>query len=90
MNRELLDLDLRRSVPRLSVPVVFALGRHDRHIDARLAAEYFDALQAPAKRLLWFESSAHNPPFEEPDRFNCMVIEALRSVGAFPSGNDVG
>jgi pimeloyl-ACP methyl ester carboxylesterase len=86
MHAELGELDLRRTVPRLDVPVAFLLGRHDRHADARLAAAYLDALDAPAKHLRWFEHSAHNPPFEEPDAF---VAAVLAELGALEGGSDV-
>lgn len=80
MHAELATLDLRRTVPRVAVPVVFLLGRHDRHADARLAADYFGALDAPAKRLRWFEDSAHNPPFEEPAALDAAVVAEVRAV----------
>lgn len=80
MHAELRDLDLRRAVPRLEVPVAFMLGRHDRHADARLAAAYLDALEAPVKHLRWFEHSAHNPPFEEPDAFVAAVVAELAAI----------
>lgn len=80
MQPELLDLDLRRSLPAVAVPVVFFLGRYDRHADAQIAAAYLDGLAAPAKRIVWFERSAHNPPFEEPERFVAAVVDEL---GAF-------
>jgi proline iminopeptidase len=86
MNRELQVLDLTQSVPRLETPVFFFLGRYDRHIEASVAAAYFEKLQAPVKRLVWFENSAHNPPFEEPDLFNARVSECLQSIGADPIG----
>lgn len=78
MHEELLSFDLARRVPRVTVPVSFFLGRHDRQTDARLAAAYVAALEAPAKRLIWFEHSAHNIPFEEPARFNAAVVQALQ------------
>lgn len=81
MTAELLGLDLRRSVRRVDVPVFFFLGRHDRHVDATLAAAYFESLQAPVKRLVWFERSAHNVPFEEPSLFNATVTCELQSAG---------
>jgi pimeloyl-ACP methyl ester carboxylesterase len=81
MNDELLTLDLSRSVPSVQVPVFFFLGRYDRHVDAALAAGYFENLRAPAKKLIWFENSAHNIPFEEPGRFDAAVVAALRSIG---------
>lgn len=81
MNDELLNLDLARTVPSVDVPVIFMLGRYDRHVDAATASAYFEALRAPVKRLVWFENSAHNIPFEEPDLFNAAVVDELRSGG---------
>src|SRR5215831_4823304 len=81
MNEELLGLDLARSVPSTGVPVLFFLGRYDRHADGTLAATYFATLCAPVKRLVWFEKSAHNVPFEEPRLFNATVVRELQSIG---------
>jgi pimeloyl-ACP methyl ester carboxylesterase len=81
MHEELLGLDLSRSVPSVEVPVVFVLGRHDRHVDAALAEAYLERLAAPSRQLFWFERSAHNVPFEEPERFEATVRGALRSLG---------
>lgn len=77
MTRELLELDLRRSLTRLEVPVVFMLGRFDRHLSSTISASYLDALTAPSKKTLWFEHSAHNPPFEEPELFDAMLAQEL-------------
>ena len=59
------------------VPVIFLLGRHDWHVPSVLAERYFDAVSAPRKRLVWFEQSAHNPPFEEPERFVRVVTREV-------------
>ena len=67
-------VDLTR-VRRFEVPVVFMLGRHDWHVPAVLAADYFATIEAPTKRLVWFERSAHDPPFEEPAAFVRAVVE---------------
>jgi len=75
MTPELLRFDLEQAVPRVEVPVAFFLGRYDRQVNSAVAARYFDTLQAPRKELVWFEESAHNIPFEEPDRFNTAVIK---------------
>lgn len=82
MREELYRLDLARDVPTLRAPIVFMLGRHDRHVEAAQAAAYFDRLAAPAKRLMWFENSAHNIPFEEPALFNAALPQLLKAVGA--------
>ena len=88
MNAELLSLDLSSSVSTVEVPVLLFLGRNDRHMDAKLAASYFESLQAPVKRLLWFEESAHNIPFEESSLFNATVSRELQSIGIGSSKQD--
>lgn len=60
-----------------AMPVVIATGRFDRNTDADLQKEWFDRIEAPAKEHFWFEESAHSPLFEEPDKFNSMMIETV-------------
>lgn len=81
MNDELLKLDLTTQVQELDVPVAFFLGRHDRQVDSRLAAAYFETLKAPAKRLVWFDT-AHNVPFEAPAAFEAAVLQTLTELRA--------
>lgn len=66
-NRQL-DLDLRREVRRLEVPVYFLHGSHDYTVSYPMAREYFDQLDAPVKGFYTFEDSAHSPIFEEPEK----------------------
>ena len=81
MNDELKSLDLRHAVPAVSVPVLFASGRYDRVTDSRAAQTCLARLDAASKCLVWFEESAHNVPFEEPDRFNETVVAFVKSRG---------
>lgn len=76
---EVSALDLTTSVPKLEMPVYFFLGRHDRIIASETSAAYFELLTAPRKRLLWFEQSGHEPPFEEPTKFNGAMTEWVRA-----------
>jgi pimeloyl-ACP methyl ester carboxylesterase len=76
----LAGLDLEAQVPRLEVPVWFLLGREDYVTPSEIAARYFDRLEAPRKTLLWFEHSGHFPQFEEPDRFNTLLLQQVRTV----------
>jgi pimeloyl-ACP methyl ester carboxylesterase len=63
------DLDLRREVARLEVPVFVVTGHYEARGRRRLAREWFDALEAPAKDWAVFPQSGHRPLLEEPDRF---------------------
>ena len=74
---EISRLNLSEHYQSFDVPVFFLLGRHDRHVPAILAEQYFGMIKAPHKRLVWFEQSAHNPPFEEPVKFDRVLIEEV-------------
>ena len=60
---------LPSSVTSLDVPAYFFLGRHDYQTPSSVAAEYFEQLKAPSKKLVWFEASAHMPFYEQSERF---------------------
>jgi len=49
MHAELMGLDMRNKVSVIEVPLFFFLGRNDRHVDADLAAAYFETLRAPKR-----------------------------------------
>ena len=63
------QIDLMTQVPELDVPVYFIAGRHDYNTPGQLAEAYLDSLQAPSKRMIWFENTAHIPELENPERF---------------------
>ena len=75
---EIMRYDLRRDAPRFEVPVFFFIGRHDYTTPWELSERYFNFLQAPEKRLYWFDRSAHCPNFEEPQAFTRAVLESFR------------
>ena len=62
---------------QLEVPVFFFMGKHDLHTPYASARSYFDQLQAPYKKFVTFEYSAHVPMMEEPGKF---LLELVTSV----------
>lgn len=87
MQRNVIRGTLDEEVRRLRVPVAFFLGRHDLNTPSDLAAAYLDRLDAPLKRLVWFEEAAHFPFLTRPERFHRAledfhvdVVEHGRSV----------
>ena len=81
---------VRENLTRLSsfrVPILFALGRHDWQVPSTLAARYFDTIDAPVKRLHWFEQSAHNPPFEEPEAFVRFMVDEVLPIATRESAS---
>ena len=67
--------DAVKQVPKLDVPLLVLHGRHDHCTDHKLVEPYFNVLEAPSKRLVWFEDSAHSPMAEEPVKFASALIE---------------
>jgi len=72
---QLWEVDLRKDVPELSVPVYFIEGRHDVNAPPHLAEDYLEKLEAPFKELIWFEHSGHSPWVDETDRLVDLMIE---------------
>lgn len=73
------DFNDLRSV---SCPVLLFLGRHDINVSSTVAAEWFEQLQAPSKRLVWFENSAHEVMNEEPGKTLMSLVEYARPLAA--------
>lgn len=74
--RDIVQTDLR-SVTSLEVPVVLLQGRYDLATPHAAAAAWLEALQAPVKRLVTFERSAHFAMLEEPGRFLLALVQQV-------------
>ena len=67
-------------ITSLDIPVFFIAGRHDWNLPGIVAEKYLDNLNAPSKEFIWFENSGHEPPEEEPERFNQQIIKIVKSI----------
>ena len=77
---EVSGMNLIELVPALQMPVFFFLGRHDHWVPPEISVAYLEALTAPAKTLVWFEESGHEPFVDEPAKFNASMVELVRPV----------
>jgi proline iminopeptidase len=80
---KVIALDLS-DVKQLAVPVLLFLGRHDRTVNSEVAAEWFDAVKTPEKRLVWFENSGHMPMTEERGKFFLSLMRYARPFAEEP------
>ena len=71
------SVDLLTQAPKLDVPVYFFTGRYDYNTPFSLAEEYYDALEAPSKQMVWFENSSHMMNISDPDRYQDMLINKV-------------
>jgi pimeloyl-ACP methyl ester carboxylesterase len=60
---------------RLSCPVLIFAGRHDYTTPSEPVQRWFDRLEAPSKRWVWFENSAHMIWAEEPGRVLVSLVQ---------------
>ncbi|KLT17946.1 alpha/beta fold hydrolase [Neobacillus vireti] len=74
---ELENLDFFQSSKSIQVPIVICGGRHDFTAPSELAEAFFNQLQAPYKKWVWFEQSAHTLIIEEKDAFVQLVKETV-------------
>jgi proline iminopeptidase len=68
------------SVRSIECPVILFLGRHDVNVSSTVAAEWFEQLQAPSKRMVWFENSAHEVMNEEPGKTLLSLVQLVRPL----------
>jgi pimeloyl-ACP methyl ester carboxylesterase len=78
--REMSNLAFDRADLNFEVPVFLLSGRYDHRTDAVLAENYLRHVAAPQKAFVWFEQSAHSPPFEEPDAFDAWITSHIRPL----------
>jgi len=62
---------------RYPVPMFFLMGRYDLHTPYAAAKAHFDRIEAPLKRFVTFERSAHLVMFEEPGRFLLTLVNEV-------------
>ncbi|MDR0641579.1 MAG: alpha/beta hydrolase [Treponema sp.] len=78
---EVAATDLVTACPRFKIPYFIFDGVLDRNTPAELVEEYFKAIEAPVKELIWFEHSGHNPMSDEPEKFKSLLREKLGAIG---------
>ena len=76
---EFLEVDFSQ-VKRFPLPVVMFLGRHDYTTPAEPTAGWMEKVEAPYKRVVWFERSAHMIPWEEPGKTLVSLLEFVRPL----------
>lgn len=67
------------SINKVDIPIYFIHGKEDLVINYNLTKEYYEKLQAPYKKFITFEKSAHFPQFEESKKFNTLIYSLLKT-----------
>ncbi len=81
MNYNAIRGSIMNTIKKYEVPVFFLTGSHDYTTPFPLIKQYYDSIQAPFKQIIWFDESAHFPFYEEPKKFDSvMIYQILPSV----------
>lgn len=76
------------SVESFPIPVVMFMGRHDYSTPSQPTADWLQRLDAPYKRAIWFERSAHMPQWEEPGKLLVSLLQHVRPLANPPMGTE--
>lgn len=74
---EVMAVDLTQDATKLELPVYFFAGEFDYNTPSELAAGYYELLEAPYKRLVWFDGAAHFPNFSAPQAYQEAILEKV-------------
>lgn len=77
MYSQLQELDFRVDVPRLEVPVYILDGEAELRGRREPMLEWFEALDAPIKRIYSFENAAHSVAFEQFEALSRIMTGAV-------------
>lgn len=70
--QELMKTDFEM-ITDFEVPVIFAEGRHDKHVSSDLVETYYRRIKSK-KELVWFEHSCHFPQWSENECFHQLML----------------
>jgi len=70
-------LDLFKRIKRVDTPIHFIHGKLDSVTPYEIATRYYEYIRADNKKFTAFEKSAHMPQYEEPDKFQKTLREAI-------------
>ena len=74
-----MQVNFFETVPVVDCPVYFFVGRFDNNAPGQLTEAYYQKVKAPAgKQLVWFENSAHDIFYDEPQRLEQEVLAVLK------------
>ncbi|MCY7278851.1 MAG: hypothetical protein LH702_35225 [Phormidesmis sp. CAN_BIN44] len=77
MYPQLQNIDFRKTVKQLEVPVYLLDGAAELKARRDLALEWFDLLKAPRKQRFTFENAAHSVVFEQFEAFSKIMTETI-------------
>jgi len=66
----MVESTIENEITEYQIPCFFLVGKYDMTTPASLISNYYDIINAPLKKIYWFDNSAHFPFYEEKDLFS--------------------
>jgi len=85
---DVIDGSILDNVSTLQVPAYFFTGRFDYTDPTQCTVRLFEKINAPVKKLVWFDRSAHFVFLEEPSRFATEMRRVALEAKAFEESRD--
>lgn len=76
---EIIRTNMLENHTNFRVPIFFLCGKYDYITPTVLVEEYCKKINAPLKKVIILENSAHYPFIEEPNEFSQSIIEVIES-----------
>lgn len=77
---EMINVNLMEQYTSFQLPIYFVHGEYDYTCSYELSRMYFNKIDAPVKGFYTFNESAHSPLFEEPDKFNEILVNDVLNL----------
>jgi pimeloyl-ACP methyl ester carboxylesterase len=74
---QFMELNFYDANTDFDVPVFFLQGRYDFNTVSELVESYYQKINAPDKKLIWFEKSGHHPMYEEKELYDSILINEV-------------
>ena len=71
---------LKETNGKFDIPYYILDGRLDNNTPASLVEDYYEAIEAPDKKLIWFDEAGHNPLGDCPEQFKEKLRELLLNI----------
>ncbi len=69
MWNELGTTNFNKTCTKFKAPIYIFDGKLDFNTPSELVESWFERIEAPDKKLIWFEHSGHHPIGDEPEKF---------------------
>lgn len=76
----MISTNLKKQAATFEAPFIFLTGRQDYNLGPAIAEDYYNTIDAPYKKMYWFENSAHFPHFEEVELFQKIMIDEILPI----------